>query len=138
MGKDNDIKKIRENIIMNIDTEFQQFLLLAQKKNAITSMFDVVLEFINKLDKNADILNEIFLKNFLLIMAFVYMFTLFLPIGGEFIATIIRYIFCVICGMYVCSYLKEQRINSKETIESQSNIGLTKINNNHHIESKTL
>src|SRR5437016_14041670 len=74
MGKEHDIKKIKENIIKNIDVEFQQFLLTAHKKNVFNNLFDQSLEFFSQcIDNNIDLLNIIVLKNALLIIIMIYM-----------------------------------------------------------------
>ncbi|VBB17790.1 atlastin-2-like [Yasminevirus sp. GU-2018] len=117
MGKDEDIKKIRDDIMRDIASEYQQCLLLAKEKNLFNIVYNGVTDLLRHLNLNVDFLSELFLKNSFLFMGVAYMFTVFLPFGGEFIASIIRYVVCMLAGMYLCIYLKEQK-NSEAVVST--------------------
>lgn len=128
MGKDEDIKKIRVSIMNDIDAEFIQFVMMAKEKNIFLVMINSVFDILKQLDINIDLLSDIFLKNSFFLLCIGYMFTVFMPFGGEFIAAIIRYVMCILVGAYVCLYLKDQR-NVEEKESNTRKIITTKSNN---------
>jgi uncharacterized membrane protein YadS len=107
MGKEEDIKKVRVAIMADIEAEYQQFLMSAKEKNLILAMFNTVLNMIKHFNIDIDMLSEMMLKNSILLLGIAYMFTAFIPFGGEFIEMIIRYIVCILGGAYMYLYLKE-------------------------------
>lgn len=108
MGKDEDLKKIRNDIMADILHERTQCLLHAKEKNVLTLIYKGLSNFLNKLNLQVNLLSEMFLRNLFFFLAFIYMFTMFLPFGGEFIAAFIKYIFCVLSGIYLALYLKDE------------------------------
>lgn len=109
MGRDEDIVQIRKDILLLIENEYQQFLMMSREKNILYMALDAVKDFIMYLDINFDLLSELFIKNAFMILALSYIFTSFIPFGGEFIATIISYIICILSGIYICVYLKGRK-----------------------------
>ena len=109
MGKDDDIKKMRSDIMTDILNERTQCLLHAKEKSMVTLLFKGFGEFLKQFNLRIDLLSDIFLKNAFFILVILYMLTALLPFGGELIVTFIKYVFCVLGGMYLCLYLKEQQ-----------------------------
>jgi atlastin len=120
MGKDDDIKKVRDDIMKTIEKEYQQFLLMSKEKNVIIIAIETIRDILKSLDINFDLLNEIFLKNSFLVLGLFYCLTSFIPFGGEFIASFIKYIFCVLIGAYLTVYLKDQEVK-KDMIKINGN-----------------
>ena len=108
LGKDEDIKNIRLLIMNDINIEFGQFMLMACEKNIFIGMMNTILDGFNHLHINVDFLSNIFLKNLFLLLLMVYIFTLFMPYGGELVSAFIRHVMCIVGGVYVCIYLKDQ------------------------------
>jgi hypothetical protein len=108
LGKDEDIKNIRLLIMNDINIEFGQFMLMACEKNIFIGMMNTILDGFNHLHINVDFLSNIFLKNLFLLLLMVYIFTLFMPYGGELMSAFIRHVMCIVGGVSVCIYLKDQ------------------------------
>jgi atlastin len=109
MGKEEDIEKVKIHTLNCINDEYQQFLLMACENNAmivaLNGIFDIIKN-INNYQIDADSV-----KNGFVILCFAYVFTMILPFGSEFLATIIKYIGCIFIGMLVCLYAKNQDNN---------------------------
>lgn len=110
MGKDEDLKKIHDIIMDDISNEHVQCLLLAKEKNMFTMIYKSVSELVKQLNLHVNLLSDLFLKNFLFLLIIVYMLTALLPIGGDLIASLVKYIVCVLSGIFLCLYLKEQTL----------------------------
>jgi hypothetical protein len=108
MGKDDDIKNIHKTITCDIDNEYEQFLMMSRKKSLSYIIYDACVGLINKLNINFYTMNDFFIRIIFIVLGLVYIFTMFLPFGGEFIATIIKYMICVLGGMYFAIYIKNK------------------------------
>lgn len=107
LGKKEDIKQVQAEIMSDIDREYEQFVMMAREKNFLHVIFNTGLELLKQFSIDFDMLGEMFIKNACLALGIVYMFTVFMPFGGELVAAIIRYIVCILGGMYLVLYLKK-------------------------------
>jgi hypothetical protein len=98
MGKDEDIRKIKELVMIDINDEYSQFLLMAQNNRHI---FDTMIDVANNYLKTISMMDWFHTNNPLFILFFLFMFTKLLPMGGEFIVEIIKYSLCFACGMFM-------------------------------------
>ena len=114
MGREDDVKNIRITTMSDIDLEYNQFLLMAREKNIINIALNAVLDFLKHVDINFDILSEMFIKNAFIVLSICYVLTIFMPYGGEYVATLIRYVICIIAGMYFYMQLVLNKTLSKD------------------------
>jgi len=121
MGKDDDIKKIGEDIMKSIDKEYQQFLCMSKEGGVLVLVTEFVKDVLKTFNINFGILNEIFFKNLFLVLGLGYILTTFMPFGGEIVAFMIRYTICFMGGMYLCIYLKDHE-SQKEIITDDKTI----------------
>lgn len=120
MGKDEDLKKVRDIIMNDIANEYKQCLLCAKEKNMFTVIYKKVSELLRHLNFHVDLLSELFLKNAFFFLSIAYGFTLLLPFGGDFIASIIKYIVCILGGVYLCLYLKDQTLRETHILNENN------------------
>lgn len=120
MGKDEDLKKVRDSIIADIAAEHKQCLLHARENNMFTVIHKGVTDILRYLNLNMDLnlnvnlLSMFFLKNALVLLGMAYVLTGFLPFGGDVLGSMISYIVCILIGMCLCLHLKnkkEQTVN---------------------------
>lgn len=109
MGKDEDIKKVHNDIMNDITEEHKQCLLCAKEITIFNMMYKFITDILRYINSHVDLLNELFLKNVFLFLGILYMFTSFLPFGSTFFAGLIRYVVCILIGLYACLYLKDQK-----------------------------
>ena len=101
MGKDEDIRKIKELVMIDINNEYSQFLMMARNNRHI---FDTIMSTAGDYFKNITTIDFFRIDNqynVLFIMFFLFMFAKLLPLGGEFIIEIIKYSMCFACGMFI-------------------------------------
>lgn len=113
MGKDDAIKQIRENIMKDIESEHCQYLSLAKEKTVFYVIFVSIVNFLKKFNLNFDVLSEAFLKNSFLVLGIAYVFTMFLPLGADLISSVIKYAVCILGGIYLCVFVRDQKNNEQ-------------------------
>lgn len=119
MGKQEDIKRIQSNIMDYIVKEYGHFVLMAKEKNMLHVLFNKGTDLLKQFSIDFYNVGEVFIKNACLILGIVYMFTVFMPFGGEFAATLIRYVICMLGGMYLVLHVKQDNDTDATRNENQ-------------------
>lgn len=125
MGDDVDIKNVRQHINDEIQKEYFYFLLMASEKNIVNiyclKIFEKILELGKRVSKKLNIkfnlLSELFLRNFSIILAISYIFSLFIPYpyGSELLCSLIKYAMFILLGIYICLYIEKDNVLLEET-----------------------
>lgn len=107
MGKDDDIDSVKKMILDEIELEHKQFLLMAQEKNILISMSNSLIQMIYHFGANYG--NYSLIQSGFIFLGIMYIISMFLPLGGEYLGMMIKYIACVLSGVWVCSNSTKQR-----------------------------
>jgi atlastin len=123
MGKEEDIVKTKTSIIKDIEKEKENFLMMSCGNATIfTTLFRTTYDYLDKFNVrnfvSAEFLNNLLIKIIMSVLIFVYILSFFIPFGDA-IASIVKYLICLFCGIYLSSLQNE--VSCKKVIGTMLN-----------------
>jgi hypothetical protein len=111
MGKEEDISKTKMSILKDIDKEKEYFLMMSDDNSTIfTTIFKGAFNYLDRFNiasyVSPEFLNNLLIKIVMIVLGFLYILSFFLPFG-DIIATVVKYLICLFCGIYLTRIQKE-------------------------------
>ena len=113
MGEDDSIQIIQKEILKEIENEYDSYLLIARENSIFNYIINYGTNVLRIFNFGFCFMNKSILKFFLLLCFVFYVGTLFFPLCGEIAISCLKYIICLLIGMYVCTCQKENNDDSK-------------------------